>query len=72
MHGSHLTPNNNIIHFFLVNLYTMTGLPEPQINHFVIMARFAWECRNAMHQMMIELEKRLGPDCSDLVLRLGM
>jgi Adenylate and Guanylate cyclase catalytic domain len=48
-----------------------TGLPEAQANHFVIMARFAWECRSEMHQMMRELEKKLGPDCSDLVMRFG-
>lgn len=35
------------------------------------MSRFAWECRTEMHKMTRALEKRLGPDCSDLKMRFG-
>lgn len=35
------------------------------------MSRFAWECRTEMNKMTRELEKRLGPDCSDLKMRFG-
>ena len=35
------------------------------------MARFAWECRTRMRQITIELEKRLGPDCTELAMRFG-
>jgi class 3 adenylate cyclase len=50
----------------------VTGLPEPQKQHAVIMARFAWECKQRMSDMMKELEVTLGPDCSDLVMRFGI
>lgn len=49
----------------------VTGLPESQSTHALIMARFAWECKHKMHQMTRELEVTLGPDCSDLVMRFG-
>jgi class 3 adenylate cyclase len=50
----------------------VTGLPEPQQNHAVIMARFAWDCKQKMSKMMKELEVILGPDCSDLMMRFGI
>lgn len=36
------------------------------------MARFASECKQKMTEMTSELEASLGPDCSDLKMRLGM
>ena len=39
----------------------VTGLPEPQPNHAVIMARFACECRLKMNELTNHLEKTLGP-----------
>jgi class 3 adenylate cyclase len=36
------------------------------------MARFAWECKQKMGQITAELEVTLGPDCSDLKMRIGM
>jgi class 3 adenylate cyclase len=48
------------------------GLPEAQPNHFIIMARFAWDCKNRMVELTRELETSLGPDCSDLKLRCGI
>lgn len=48
------------------------GLPEPQPNHSLIMARFAWDCMTKMHQVMKELEYSLGPDTGDLSMRFGL
>jgi class 3 adenylate cyclase len=50
----------------------VTGLPEAQSQHAMIMARFAWDCRSAMMEVTRELEVTLGPDCSDLKMRLGL
>lgn len=50
----------------------VTGLPKPQANHAIIMARFAWECRQKMNDLMKQLEIQLGPDCSDLKMRFGL
>jgi class 3 adenylate cyclase len=50
----------------------VTGLPEAQPLHALIMARFAWDCRNAMIEVTRELEVTLGPDCSDLKMRFGL
>jgi class 3 adenylate cyclase len=50
----------------------VTGLPDPQPKHAIIMARFAWECREKMSELMKYLEVQLGPDCSDLKMRFGI
>ena len=50
----------------------VTGLPEPQANHAVIMARFASECRLKMNELVNQLEKSLGPDTADLSMRFGL
>jgi class 3 adenylate cyclase len=50
----------------------VAGLPEAQPQHAMIMARFAWDCRNAMIEVTRELEVALGPDCSDLRMRFGL
>jgi Adenylate and Guanylate cyclase catalytic domain len=50
----------------------VTGLPEAQSQHATIMARFAWDCRNAMSEVTRQLEVALGPDCSDLKMRFGL
>lgn len=47
----------------------VTGLPDPQDNHAVIMARFAGECLAKMNQLTAELEASLGPDTGDLAMR---
>jgi class 3 adenylate cyclase len=46
--------------------------PTPQNNHALIMARFAWECKHDMNELMRRLEVQLGPDCSDLKMRFGL
>lgn len=40
----------------------VTGLPEPQSHHAVIMAKFAWDCLVKMGEITKELEVSLGPD----------
>lgn len=50
----------------------VTGLPDPQPNHAVIMARFASECQQAMNQITKQLVVHLGPDCCDLRMRFGL
>lgn len=47
----------------------VTGLPDPQESHAVIMARFAGECLSKMNQLTAELETSLGPDTADLSMR---
>lgn len=47
----------------------VTGLPEPQGNHFLIMARFASECLAKMNQVAYEMESSLGPDTAELSMR---
>ena len=50
----------------------VTGLPEPQQDHAVIMARFARACMTEMTKVTRELEVTLGPDTGDLSLRTGI
>ena len=50
----------------------VTGLPEPQPNHAVIMVRFAWDCLVRMGEITKELEVTLGPDTNDLSMRFGL
>jgi class 3 adenylate cyclase len=50
----------------------VTGLPDPQANHAVIMAKFASECLLKMMQVTKNLETTLGPDTGDLGMRFGM
>lgn len=50
----------------------VTGLPEPQPKHAVIMVRFAWDCLVRMGEITKELEITLGPDTNDLSMRFGL
>jgi hypothetical protein len=51
----------------------VAGLPEPNKDHAVIMARFAWECLlNLSTTECKKLEATLGPGTSDLALRAGL
>ena len=50
----------------------VTGLPKPQEQHAVLMAKFAWDCLVKFEQLTIELEKTLGPDTTELGIRFGM
>ena len=44
----------------------VTGLPEPQPSHAMIMALFAGECKIKMNELVARLESSLGPDTGDL------
>jgi class 3 adenylate cyclase len=50
----------------------VTGLPKPQANHAIIMARFAHECLLKFGEVTKELEVALGPDTGELSMRLGL
>ena len=50
----------------------VTGLPERQVNHAVIMARFAGNCLVRLGDVLKELEVSLGPDTTDLGMRFGV
>lgn len=50
----------------------VTGLPEPNKRHAVDMCRFARDCLHRMHNLTKSLEVTLGPDTSDLNLRIGL
>ncbi|GKZ01289.1 hypothetical protein MPSEU_001079900 [Mayamaea pseudoterrestris] len=50
----------------------VTGLPDPQPNHAVIMARFASECMIKLKEVTQMLEITLGPDTTSLSMRVGL
>jgi len=50
----------------------VTGLPDPQADHAVIMARFARECVHRMHALVLGLVECLGEDTATLTLRVGV
>jgi len=50
----------------------VTGLPEPRKDHAVAMTRYARNILNAFQSRVRALEIVLGPDTSDLGLRIGM
>lgn len=50
----------------------VTGLPDPQTDHALIMARFARDCRTKFKEVTRKLELSLGPDTGDLCMRFGM
>jgi hypothetical protein len=52
--------------------YPSTGLPDPQEDHAVIMARFARDCNVSMKEVTRKLELTLGPDTGDLRMRSGL
>jgi hypothetical protein len=50
----------------------VTGLPTPQEDHAILMARFAVEILEKMGELTKELEISLGPGTADLGLRVGL
>lgn len=50
----------------------VTGLPHPQEDHAVIMVKFARDCVKMMQALVQSLETELGPDTSDLKIRVGL
>ena len=49
-----------------------TGLPEPQADHAIRMARFARRCLTSVNQLTKRLEAQLGPGTADLAMRIGL
>jgi class 3 adenylate cyclase len=49
-----------------------TGLPKPQPDHAIRMAKFARDCMLKMKQLTKDLEESLGKDVSNLSFRIGM
>lgn len=50
----------------------VTGVPEPQTNHAVIMIRFARESMSRLRTITQELRSQLGDDTVDLNMRVGI
>ena len=50
----------------------MTGLPDAQPQHAIIMSRFAMDCLCKMHVVVRELSTSLGPDTADLSMKFGL
>jgi hypothetical protein len=48
------------------------GLPDPRPNHALIMAKFSRDCLTTMKTKTKELEVELGPDTTELGLRVGL
>jgi class 3 adenylate cyclase len=50
----------------------VAGLPEPATDHATRVARFARACLHLMGDLTRKLEVSLGPDTTDLELRIGL
>jgi hypothetical protein len=50
----------------------VAGLPEPQPDHALRMARFAQECLFKFNELVRRFEVQLGPDTGDLQIRMGL
>jgi class 3 adenylate cyclase len=50
----------------------VAGLPDPRVDHALVMAKFAKDCINSMRRVCASLEVTLGPDTTELMLRVGM
>lgn len=50
----------------------VAGLPDPRPNHALVMAKFAKDCMYAMGRACASLEVTLGPDTTELKLRVGL
>ena len=48
------------------------GVPEPCPDHARVMARYARDIMRRFHKVVRALELTLGPDTSDLGLRIGI
>jgi class 3 adenylate cyclase len=50
----------------------VTGLPEPNRDHAVVMVKFAHLCLRKLERLTKELEVQLGPGTADLNGRAGL
>ena len=66
-------PKNHLIVLCSFSGYVaVTGLPDPQEDHAIVMAKFARDCRVKMNEVTRQLELTLGPDTGDLRMRFGL
>lgn len=65
--------NTNIGSYSVGDCYVaVCGLPDPEPDHAIIMAKFARECTFSMQETVNRLEVSLGPDTGDLGIRIGL
>ena len=57
---------------FLHSDVAVTGLPDPNPDHAVVMAAFAQQCLDRFNELTKELELGLGPGTADLGIRIGL
>ena len=57
---------------FRVFSSALSGLPQPQKAHALIMTKFADDCRCQMQSELHNLITRLGPKVLELALRIGL
>lgn len=50
----------------------VVGVPDQRSDHAVVCAKFAEDCLHSMQTKTRELETILGPDTSELCLRIGL
>jgi class 3 adenylate cyclase len=50
----------------------VTGIPNPQSEHAVIMARFARDCMARLNELTHDLAATMGADTADLDMRVGL
>ncbi len=48
------------------------GAPIPRDDHAVVMARYASDCLRTLPLVVTQLERSLGPDTGDLMIRIGL
>ena len=60
--------------FIHIQLYivAVAGLPDPMKDHALAITRFARDCLSVFHPLTRKLDVVLGPDTSDLSLRIGL
>jgi class 3 adenylate cyclase len=66
--------SNTLVHSTLLKSadLAVTGIPEPQPQHAVIMTKFARDCLETIHVVTRELAEKLGGDTKDLGMRVGL
>jgi hypothetical protein len=53
-------------------LSAVCGVPYANPKHAIVMAKFATDCMKKMRELVFDLESVLGPDTSNLMLRVGL
>jgi class 3 adenylate cyclase len=49
----------------------VTGVPEPQVDHAVIMAKFSTECLLKLRHVLSKMAEQFGKDTLELNMRIG-